>query len=113
MFCEKCGTEMSDNALACPKCGEPTKKSATNSAAKSRIAYQLLALFLGGLGIHNFYAGRWFMAIFEPIFALLVPFVAGMADAPALMPAGYIFIGILILVEIFTVKKDGKGVPFA
>jgi len=25
MFCAKCGTEMSDNATACPKCGEPTR----------------------------------------------------------------------------------------
>jgi TM2 domain-containing membrane protein YozV len=29
-----------------------------NTAAKSRTTYILLALFLGGLGIHNFYSGH-------------------------------------------------------
>lgn len=27
MFCANCATEMSENATACPKCGEPTAKS--------------------------------------------------------------------------------------
>jgi TM2 domain-containing membrane protein YozV len=29
-----------------------------NTAAQSRTTYILLALFLGGLGIHNFYSGH-------------------------------------------------------
>lgn len=34
----------------------------------NKIAYALLALFLGGLGIHKFYAGRTFMGIMFLLF---------------------------------------------
>ena len=121
MFCANCGTEMSDNALACPKCGEPTKKAALASQGKSRTVYGLLAFFLGGLGIHNFYAGRWFMAGFELVTTIfVVPFLSGWIcsatddlDSIFIVRAiGYLFIFVLVISEMLTVKKDGKGVPF-
>jgi TM2 domain-containing membrane protein YozV len=43
-------------ASACPNCGARLRRSARGD--KSKIAAGLLALFLGGLGIHKFYLGR-------------------------------------------------------
>ncbi|MDO5472156.1 MAG: NINE protein [Akkermansia sp.] len=67
---------------------------------KSRLAYILLALFLGGLGIHNFYAGYKGKAIAQ----LLITVVS----------LGYLSIisGIWALVDIFIVKQDADGTPF-
>lgn len=60
MFCKSCGAECSDNAVSCPKCGEPLKKV---TSSRSRLAYILLGLFLSPLGIHDFYIGRYWRGI--------------------------------------------------
>jgi len=60
MFCSNCGGVMSDSALNCPKCGHP---SGINDGKKSKIAFVLLALLLGGLGIHRFYLGNWILGL--------------------------------------------------
>lgn len=67
---------------------------------KSRILYILLAIFLGSLGIHNFYAKR----IGSGIIQLLITVLS--AGAAAALPVVWAWI------EIFVVKKDGRGVPF-
>lgn len=64
MFCKHCGSEMSEEALACPKCGHPTVEKGT----KSKVAFVLLALFLGGLGIHRFYLGNWGLGLLMLVF---------------------------------------------
>src|SRR4051812_46183708 len=86
MFCRNCGNEMDNLAVVCvkcgvargtglsycPNCGQPTMPGAaacTSCGAflsqpmpagqqKSRLAAGLLGVFLGGLGIHNFYLGK-------------------------------------------------------
>ena len=61
MYCSNCGAEISENAVACPKCGEPTKNAqpATGPVSpKSKVAAILLCLFLGALGVHRFYVGK-------------------------------------------------------
>lgn len=55
-FCFACGNAIDHRAELCPQCGVRQKPSGT--ANKSRVAAALLALFLGGLGIHKFYLGR-------------------------------------------------------
>lgn len=56
MFCSKCKTEMSDNALACPKCGEPTKNAVhsqtkkTSGCAIGCLTVIIIASILGGVG---------------------------------------------------------------
>jgi TM2 domain-containing membrane protein YozV len=52
VFCRECGKQMSDTAFACPNCG------ATTGVNKSRSAAVVLALLLGGLGMHKFYLNR-------------------------------------------------------
>lgn len=76
MFCKNCGTEIPEGAGFCPSCGTPAGADAPKTAGepaqptqqpaqptppaanrKSKIAAGLLGIFLGSLGIHNFYLG--------------------------------------------------------
>ena len=66
---------------------------------KSRLIYILLALFLGSLGIHNFYAGYKKKAVIQ----LLCTFPGAFLVVPVLI------LGIWILVDIVTVTKDAEG----
>ena len=70
---------------------------------RTRLVYILLAIFLGGLGVHNFYAGYTKKAIIQLLCctigaALVIPLIVG---------------AIWILVDIFTVTKDADGKSFA
>ncbi len=56
MFCENCGKEVSEQAKACPNCGQPVKGGMYSE--KSKVAAILLCFFLGGLGVHRFYVGK-------------------------------------------------------
>jgi TM2 domain-containing membrane protein YozV len=65
--CESCGNLISENASACPKCGQPAKAHASgspnniqysSSSSKSRTTTAIIALLLGGIGIHYFYLGK-------------------------------------------------------
>ena len=69
-------------------------------APKSRVAYILLALFLGSLGIHNFYSGHTKHGVIK--LCLLIACGLGLLANP-----------IWSLIEIFTVKQDAQGVDFA
>lgn len=70
---------------------------------KSRLVYILLAIFLGGLGIHNFYAGRTGAAVGQLLISLFLSWL--------IVPI--FIVGLWVLIEIFVVNKDGRGVPFA
>ena len=67
---------------------------------KSRITYVLLGLFLGCLGIHNFYAKRSGCGITQLLISVL--------------SIGYLAVisGLWSFIEILVVDKDGNGVPF-
>jgi TM2 domain-containing membrane protein YozV len=86
---------------------------ATNAhpEAKARVAYVLLAIFLGELGIHNFYAGYTTRAIFQLVACLVLIPVIG------LLTCGFgflLYIGLWIwnIIEACTVTKDAQGVQF-
>lgn len=73
---------------------------ATRPAGKQRIAYILLGIFFGVIGMHNFYAGyikKGIIQLMMSVFSctLLTPFVF-----------------IWNLIEICTIEKDADGVPF-
>jgi len=70
---------------------------------KSRVAYILLGLFLGWLGIHNFFAVYYGKGIAQ----LLITLLTGWLILPSLA------VIIWVLVEICTVTKDANGVPFS
>ena len=68
--------------------------------AKSRVVYILLALFLGGLGINNFYAGYTTKGVIQLLISLLsLGFLS-------------LIVWIWCIIEIITVKQDAKGVAF-
>ncbi len=55
-FCVNCGAEIDINAEICPKCG--VRQPFIKKGKKDKIVAGILALVLGGLGIHKFYLGK-------------------------------------------------------
>ena len=101
-FCPDCGNEYSRRATACPKCGCPSANPMRVGNQKDRITYILLGFFLGGLGIHNFYAGETGKGTTKLLLSLLLGWL--------IVPL--IIVGIWTIIEICTVKTDANGVPF-
>ena len=69
MYCKHCGNPVNDDQAICLNCGCETglgQQQATNGQqpntaylnGKDKIAMALLAIFLGGWGIHNFVLGE-------------------------------------------------------
>jgi len=59
-YCSKCGFELLDEAVVCPKCGCAVsgfivKEGQSN---KNWLTTLLLCLLLGGVGVHRFYVGK-------------------------------------------------------
>ncbi|MBU3916237.1 NINE protein [bacterium] len=61
-FCSDCGEIINIKAEICPKCGVRQMSTPRNvdiaPNGKSKITAALLALFLGGIGVHKFYLGQ-------------------------------------------------------
>lgn len=109
MFCPNCGNEVAEHAVVCIKCGGAIKSSSQpinatfDPTAKSRIAYILLGIFLGGLGVHNFYAGYTGRAVAQLLICLIVgSLTCGIGAIP---------VWIWVIVEICTVTVDASGKP--
>lgn len=68
---------------------------------KSRLAYILLAFFLGGFGVHNFYAGYTKKAVWQLLLMILLGWTGVVALA----------VGIWIIVEMCTVAVSADGRP--
>ena len=57
-FCNHCGVETNPEAVVCVQCGcSFAQKEKHEEGAKSKLIAGLLGIFLGTLGIHNFYLG--------------------------------------------------------
>ena len=77
MFCPKCGKEIPEGTAFCPACGQPVNGPVVGAArapkvfpeGKSHLVYWVLGLYLGSLGIHNFYLGEKTQGIIK----LLIP----------------------------------------
>ncbi|MDE6871152.1 MAG: TM2 domain-containing protein [Bacteroidales bacterium] len=69
-FCTSCGTLVPDGASFCPGCGASVSSRGANDArtavpapkvdleGKDRVTTAILALLIGGLGVHYFYLGK-------------------------------------------------------
>jgi TM2 domain-containing membrane protein YozV len=69
---------------------------------KSRVIYIVLGLLLGGLGIHNFYAGytaRGFIQLLVTLSSVVLVFP-------------WILVLVWVIAEIITVKEDADKIPF-
>ena len=57
-FCANCGKEINPGAAICTNCGASVVNApAANAEQKSKLVAVLLAFFLGGIGVHDFYLG--------------------------------------------------------
>ena len=133
MYCKNCGNEMDPNAAICvkcgcakgtgvsycPNCGQPTQPGAAvctscGSAltvapaanAKSKLVAGLLGIFLGSIGVHNFYLGYTGKAVAQLLIGVLG---ACIAVGPVVTAIWGLIEGIMILCGKITV--DGKGNP--
>ncbi len=98
-FCPNCGQPTAVNADVCTSCGVALKNVVAGAEQKSKLAAGLLGVFLGGLGIHNFYLGYTGKAIAQIIlsFCFGIGYIWGLVE------------GILILTG--KIDKDANGVP--
>lgn len=83
-----------------PAYAQPVYVQPVNTQPRSTVAYILLGLFFGGLGIHNFYAGHSSKGTAQLLITLLSCATLSIVS------------GIWALIDICTVRKDANGVPF-
>jgi len=89
MYCKNCGTELSGDAVICPKCGAVVNEKRISEIAvanqpkkrKSKIVAGLLAFFLGGLGIHRFYLGQWWGIFYILFIWTYIPAIVSLIEA--------------------------------
>lgn len=115
MNCQYCENDIPSGATKCPACGAPAPavpppapQAQPQAAAgsihagyepKNYTAYLLLGIFLGALGVHNFYAGYTRNGVIQ----LLI----------TICSCGYLGIvsWIWAIVEVCTVKVDANKIP--
>ena len=92
-FCSNCGKEIAENAIMCPNCGAPGRNIPANASDKDWLTTLLLCFFLGGFGIHSFYAGKTAIGVIQ------LPTLGGC--------------GIWVLIDLIMIivgsYKDGEG----
>lgn len=57
-YCANCGNEVSPDAAVCLNCGFAIAKQPSGDLGDKKITAGILALLLGGFGVHNFYLGE-------------------------------------------------------
>lgn len=71
VFCRGCGETVHKAARACPHCGAPQSGIVSHAVVetqKSKTTAGILAIFLGGLGVHKFYLDEVGLGILYLIF---------------------------------------------
>ena len=110
MYCSNCGKEIDDKAVVCVYCGVATHN--LNDAQnidmnrKSKIVAGLLAIFVGSLGIHNFYLGYKDKGVIQ----LLLTVVGWIVVVGPIIAWVW---SLTEAIQIFTesINKDGDGRP--
>ncbi len=96
-FCPNCGSHTDPGAVYCTNCGVDFKNA--SGEQKSKLVAGLLGIFVGGLGIHNFYLGFTKKAILQ----IALSFCFGIGAIWGFVE------GILILIG--KIDTDANGVP--
>ena len=103
-YCTNCGKELNENQDVCLNCGIATKKINThNPGTKSKLASGLLGIFLGSLGVHNFYLGYTGKAV-----AQLLITVLSCGALSVVSGVWGLIEGIMILAGSITIDAEGK-----
>jgi TM2 domain-containing membrane protein YozV len=93
-FCHACGETIDARAEICPKCGvrQPhiagmpgggiqVNANAVTRTGKTKLVAALLAIFLGGLGVHKFYLGQMGMGLLYLVFCwTFIPAIVGFIE---------------------------------
>ena len=120
-FCTNCGEKLNEKDVFCSKCGAsvetgvvpettaPTTQQPVNPNinAKSKIAGGLFGIFLGSLGIHNFYLGYNSKGIAQLLLTLVGWVACGLG--PMIAYVWGLIEGIMILAG--SIDRDADGVP--
>lgn len=91
-FCQNCGSEVKENQAVCLKCGValPNARVKSNDSISTDLANgkhnkyiaAVLALLLGGLGIHKFYLGQIGIGIVYLLFSwTFIPMIIALVEA--------------------------------
>lgn len=112
-YCPSCGSETNPDAAVCVKCGVALKKSSPGSTGvqseKSKTTAGLFAIFLGHLGIHEFYLGNKNKAVIK-IIATVISIILTIFGIGLLGILGIWAWNIYDAVMIFTGKRtDAQG----
>lgn len=76
VYCRYCAGPLTPVDNQCPQCG-----AKQNLNAKNKVLAGLLALFLGGLGIHRFYLGQWWGVFYLLFYWTGIPSIASFIEA--------------------------------
>lgn len=69
-YCQNCGRAVPQNAVVCMNCGVALEEIPDQNA-KSKLAAGLLGIFLGHLGVHNFYLGYTSKAVIQLVLSIV------------------------------------------
>lgn len=79
IYCKNCGHAISENATACPNCGEPCEN---RLGKKDKVVFVLLAVFFGWFGVHRFYLGDIGLGILYLLFSwTFIPYFVSLIEA--------------------------------
>ena len=80
-YCSNCGGKIDIKAEICPKCGVRQPGMSSLSGERNRVIAAVLAIVLGGIGIHKFYLGRtgWGI-VYLVFFWTAIPAIVGLIE---------------------------------
>ena len=76
VYCRYCGTAIGRLDNLCPACN-----AEQNLKPRNQIVAGLLALFLGGLGMHRFYLGQWWGIFYLLLSWTSLPMLVALVEA--------------------------------
>lgn len=107
-FCPNCGQPANPMAAICVHCGSNLNNPAYPvTGGKSKMAAGLLGIFLGSLGVHNFYLGYTGKAVAQLLLSIIGVFACGIGPI-----AAWIW-GLVEGIQILTgnIRTDASGRP--
>ena len=86
-YCAGCGSPILMSSATCSRCG--ARQHVSSGPTKSRVTAGILALLLGGLGVHKFYCGRiWLGFLYLIFFWTWIPAIIGFIEGIIYLASG-------------------------